>query len=118
MAGFYNENGRDIEDGVTSINGLTGDITLSPGTNITLDTVGNDITINATGGGVGSNPITGEIVAGGPTTWTLANVPVDSIELIANGQVLLLTEDYTIVGDTVTTLASWTPGTVQATYHF
>lgn len=37
--------------GVTSINGLTGAITLTPGTNVTFSTVGNDITINATGTG-------------------------------------------------------------------
>lgn len=35
---------------VTSINGLTGAVTLAAGTNITLGTVGNTITITATGG--------------------------------------------------------------------
>ena len=34
--------------GVTTVNGLTGDIVLTPGTNITFNTVGNEITINAT----------------------------------------------------------------------
>ena len=33
--------------GVTSVNGLTGDIVLTPGTNVTFNTVGNEITINA-----------------------------------------------------------------------
>jgi len=37
--------------GVTTINGLDGDVTLAAGTNITLGTVGNTITINSTGGG-------------------------------------------------------------------
>lgn len=35
--------------GVTAFNGLTGNVTLSPGTNITLGAVGNTITINSTG---------------------------------------------------------------------
>ena len=35
---------------VTSINGLTGAVTLAAGTNISLGTVGNTITINSTGG--------------------------------------------------------------------
>lgn len=37
--------------GVTSLNGLTGAVTLSAGSNITLTPVGNDIEISATGGG-------------------------------------------------------------------
>lgn len=37
--------------GVTSINSLIGAITLAAGTNITLGTVGNTITINSSGGG-------------------------------------------------------------------
>lgn len=115
MSGFYNENGRE---GVDSINGLVGDITLTPGTNITFDTVGNDITINATGGGGSSNVVTGEIVSGGPTTWTLAHTPVGTVEFISNGQVLLEAVDYTITGPTVTTMQSWDAGTVQATYHY
>lgn len=36
--------------GVASLNGLTGALTLTAGTNITLTPVGNDITINSTGG--------------------------------------------------------------------
>ncbi len=42
---------------VTSLNGLTGVITLAAGTNISLGTIGNTITINASGGGTpgGSN---------------------------------------------------------------
>ena len=36
--------------GVTSLNSLTGALTLSPGTGISFSTTGNTITINATGG--------------------------------------------------------------------
>ena len=38
-------------EGVTTINGLDGDITLTAGSNITLTPVGNTITIASTGGG-------------------------------------------------------------------
>ena len=48
--------------GVTSFNTLTGAINLVGGTNVTLGTVGNSITINAAGGGVSS------IIAGTNTT--------------------------------------------------
>jgi len=47
--------------GVSSINGLTGAITLAAGTNITFDTVGNTITINASGGGSVSFGTEGQI---------------------------------------------------------
>lgn len=44
--------------GVSSLNGLTGVVTLSAGSNITLTPVGNDITISASGGS-GSGDVTG-----------------------------------------------------------
>lgn len=62
--GFYNEN--DAEE-VTSINGLTGDITLAAGTNISLSTVGETITINSTGS---SSPLT---TKGDLYTYTTVN---------------------------------------------
>ena len=48
--------GINESDVVASLNGLTGDVTLSAGTNITLNTVGNDITINSTGGSTWDKP--------------------------------------------------------------
>lgn len=86
--------------------------------NVDVSLEGSGVQVDITGGGAGSNIVTGEIVSGGPTTWTLAQTPVGSIEFIANGQVLLLTSDYTITGNVVTTVAPWTSGTVQATYHY
>lgn len=71
-----------------------------------------------TGGGGGADVVFGEVVSGSGTTWTLANVPTGTISLAANGQTLLLTEDYTIVGDTITTVSSWSAGTVIASYQF
>ena len=45
-------------DTTTEINGLTGNVTLAAGTNITLGTVGNTITINSSGGGGGGGTVT------------------------------------------------------------
>ena len=43
--------------GVTSLNSLTGGVTLAAGTNVTFGTVGNTITINSSGGGGGGFPV-------------------------------------------------------------
>lgn len=40
-----------VGGGVSTLNGLSGAVTLTAGTNITLPTLGNNITINSTGGG-------------------------------------------------------------------
>jgi len=57
---------------VNSLNGLTGDIILAAGTNITLGTVGNTITINGQAGGVTSfNGLTGAITLAAGTGITI-----------------------------------------------
>lgn len=82
-----------------------------------------------TGDGTGSNPlkvaagamgntIFGEVVAGGTNTFTLAHIPVGTIFLAANGQVLTLSTDYSIVGAVITTVSSWSAGTVIAAYSY
>lgn len=50
MSTFYSKY-LNSNVGISSVNGLTGALTLAAGTNITLGTVGNTITINASGGG-------------------------------------------------------------------
>lgn len=50
--------------GVTSINSLTGAVTLAAGSNITLTPSGNTITIASTGGGSGITQLTGYVTAG------------------------------------------------------
>lgn len=64
------------------------------------------------------NAVFGEVVTGSGTAWTLDHVAVGTISLVANGQTLLLTEDYTIVGDAITTVMPWAAGTVQASYTY
>lgn len=63
--------------GVTSLNGLTGAVTLAAGTNISLVPVGNTITINATDTDTGITQLTGDVTAGpgsGSQVATLATV--------------------------------------------
>lgn len=52
-------------DGVDSLNGLTGDVILAAGSNITLTPSGNIITIASTGGGGSQTPWTSDIDAAG-----------------------------------------------------
>lgn len=70
------------------------------------------------GGGGGNTVVFGEVVAGATNTFTLANTPSGTIFLAANGQVLRLTEDYTIVGAVITTVAAWSAGEVIAAYQY
>ncbi len=59
--------------GVTSVNGVTGAVTLVPGTNITLSQAGGNITINSTGGG-GSGTVTSiSVVTANGLSGTVAN---------------------------------------------
>lgn len=71
-------------DGVKSLHAdanpdIRGDVHLISGTNVTLSQVGQDITINATGGGSGITQLTGDVVAGpgtGSQAATLSNTAV------------------------------------------
>lgn len=62
--GFYNENDGEH---VLSINGLTGDIVFVEGTNITFDILGNQITINSSGGSGGSQTLEQTLTLGNST---------------------------------------------------
>ena len=64
--------------GVTSFNSLTGGVVLSAGTNIALATVGNTITINASGGGgggIGGSTTATEIAFGSSTASEIDSDP-------------------------------------------
>lgn len=69
---------------------------------------------------LGANEITGEVVAGSGTTFTLANAPYSNTpKIYAYGQRLKLTEDYTItVGGIITTVQSWPSGALVADYVY
>lgn len=60
-----NNGGGSGGGGVTSLNSITGAVTLAAGTNITLTPVGQTITINATGGSGSQTPWISDIDSGG-----------------------------------------------------
>ncbi|HQQ76613.1 MAG TPA: hypothetical protein PLB01_04605 [Thermoanaerobaculia bacterium] len=110
---------------VTSLNALSGDLTLAAGTNVTLTPSGSTLTISAAGGGGGGGTVTsvgtGSGLTGGPITTTgtvsvaplgittgmLANNAVTSAKL-ANGAVGLSQIDTSQVQARV---AACPPGT-------
>lgn len=60
-----------------------------------------------------------EVVSGSGTAWTLAHTPTATgVALYANGQRLMLTTDYSIVGTAITTVLSWSAGTLIADYSY
>lgn len=62
--------------------------------------------------------ITGEIPTGSGTTFILANTPVGSIELYdASGERMHPTDDFTIVGTTITTVLSWNASDLIVDYR-
>lgn len=63
--------------GVSSVNSLTGAVTLAAGTNVTITPSGNTLTIASSGGGSGITQLTGDVTAGpgsGSQATTLATV--------------------------------------------
>lgn len=74
--------------------------------------------VSATISGLGTQ-VLNEVVSGSGTSWTLAHTPNSSgIALYANGQRLTLTVDYTLVTATITTVLSWSAGTLIADYQY
>lgn len=62
--------------------------------------------------------VSGEVVAGSGTSWTLANTPKLFLGLYAQGQKLSTSRgDYTISGSSITTTLSWTAGDLEADYY-
>ena len=106
-------------NGVTSLNALIGAIQLMGGTNVTLDVVGNTITINATAGGAGIASINGStagaqtLVSSDTNLLTINTAPLTGIttftvignSLIANGTVT----DTSVLnpGQSITLLVAW-----------
>lgn len=69
------------------------------------------------GGGSSGTQVLNEVVAGSGTSWTLANTPNSAgVALYANGQRLTPTVDYTLAGANITTILSWSAGTILADY--
>lgn len=72
------------------------------------------------GGSSGSGSFTyNEVVSGSGTAWTLVAAPINnSLRLFANGQRLTPTIDYSLSGSSITTVDSWTAGTILADYQY
>lgn len=69
-------------------------------------------------GGATTNFVDDETVAGSGTAWTLASTPTaGSLKLFALGQRLVLTTDYSIVANNITTVNSWGAGELLADYR-
>ncbi len=61
---------------------------------------------------------TNEVVDGAGTAWTLAATPtIGSVTLFGNGQYLTPTVDYSIAGAAITTINSFSAGTIVASYR-
>lgn len=107
---------------VKSLNGIKDDITLVAGTNITLTPSGNNITINAAGGGGGTvtQVNTGAGLTGGPITTTgtisIPNDGITSAMLQSNSVTSAKITDGTIVtadlGDNSVNSAKIVDGTI------
>jgi len=70
-------------------------------------------------GNTGTTSVYNEVVAGSDTSWTLTHTPsTGTLQLYANGQRLIETVDFTISGSSITTISSWTSGTLLADYQY
>jgi hypothetical protein len=94
---------------VNTLNGLTGDVTLAPGANIGISTLGQTITISSTGGGSGTtslfsfNELPSGTIDGVNSIYTVASAPINnSLELYWNGLYQLIPDDYVLTGTTIT----------------
>lgn len=57
FTGSVSIGGVGITSVVTSVNGVTGPVTIAQGSNVTVSTVGSTITISSSAGGGGSSPL-------------------------------------------------------------
>jgi hypothetical protein len=93
--------GSGVAGGVSSVNSLTGDVTLSGGTNVTLDVVGNNIEINASGTGGAAvdsvNSLTGALTIQGANGIAVTDDGTDTITIDGSSVVGAVTS---VNGDT------------------
>ncbi len=118
---FYNGSvwgGVGSGGGVSSLNSLTGAVTLSAGTNITLSPVGNNITIASPGGVTGSGTVgrvarwatTTSLAAGAITdTGSVVQMQVSPIIQISSGS-STATATFLMLQDTTSGGAAWLHG--------
>lgn len=67
----------------------------------------------------GNTSVYNEVVSGSGTSFTLANTPVSgTLRVYANGQRLLPTTDFSLSTATITTVLSWSAGSISADYEY
>lgn len=106
-----------IEDVDFTISGTTVTYVTAPPSNPS----GSDTHKIISGGGAVASvtSVSNEIVPGSNTTFTLANTPtVGTVRVFALGQRLVPTTDYTISGAVITTVSTWTAGSLLADYTY
>lgn len=83
-----------------------------------IDQITGRILVDVAGGGGGNTFVYNEVVSGSGTSWTLAATPIAGLQAIfANGQRLTPTVDYSITNAAITTVLSWSAGTLLADYQ-
>lgn len=92
--------------------------TLTQGSGVTITNGHGSITISATG--ITPTFVANEIVLGSGTAWTLANSPtLGTQQIYSEGQRLTpgAGNDYTISGSSITTVNSFSSGSILADYQ-
>lgn len=83
-----------------------------------VDPVTGRLLVSAVVAGAGTQ-VLNEVVSGSGTAWTLAHTPTTvGVALYANGQRLTPTVDYTRTTTSITTVLSWSTGTLLADYLY
>ena len=104
----YDSNGTAIDNVTRHIKFTGATVSRSPDGVVTV----------AVSGSAGT-AVYGEVVAGSANTFTLAHTPtVGTVRIYANGQRILPTTDWTIVGAVISTVSSWSTGSISADYSY
>lgn len=107
-----------IDDNDKPVMGGTSSVDNSTIINSAYDPTTRRLLVDVVGGSTGTQ-VLNEVVSGSGTAWTLANTPnATGIALYANGQRLTPVVDYTLAGANITTVLSWSAGTLLADYQF
>ena len=105
------KNERGSLTAVSSVDGVTI-------VRLVADPVTGRLLVDLSGGG--SNTfVYNEVASGSGTSFTIAHTPVTGLYAVyANGQRLTPTVDFTLSGTAITTVSSWSSGTILVDYQY